>query len=414
MNEEIKANINQMFELLSAKADSKDVVDQATVNNLYTEIKSLQGKLEGIEAAQSEQADLLARKSSTKSVSADQEAADSRAEMFCFVKGQYAVTHGDVKADEFSRLVDIEGGHTIPVRFDSEITRGLGKTSVIRSLSRVLAVSGDLDRIIKFRTAGPAKTKSEKDAYTRNTVDTFAKLRWGQTQIFDQQRHTAWLSQHAESVLGLGQELQDSIVLNLAEKEGDLFLNGTVQNSVQDVTGVPATNMGLLNQTLSTTAPTKFTDNFGVLGAVEFSRTGNLSDAVLILKTTLHSNYLPNARLVFSSDVELKIMQEKDNNGRPVWKPADASIAGQFAGTIYGLPYVIDDMMPTVDEAVASGKPAMLLADFAQAYTIADFGRTNWQVDPLTEPQYVKYTAGRRLGAAIVDYKAIRALVLTA
>ena len=107
-------------------------------------------------------------------------------------------------------------------------------------------------------------------------------------------------------------------------------------------------------------------------------------------------------------------MQEKDANDRPVWAPADSSINGLPGGTIYGVRYVVDDMMPTVADAIAEGTPVALLADFEKAYTIVDYGTTKWTVDPITEPQFVKYSARRRSGAAIVDYKAIRALELTA
>ena len=70
--------------------------------------------------------------------------------------------------------------------------------------------------------------------------------------------------------------------------------------------------------------------------------------------------------------------------------------------------------MPDVATAISTAKPAAILADFKKAYTIADYGTMKWVVDPITEPQFVKYSARRRTGAAIVDYKAIRALVLTA
>lgn len=411
-------NIQKLFDELATKANSADAVNKAEVQTLYAEIKSLQDKQADQEAQIEAQAELLARKSATKSQTVDA-TDDLRAAKFAFVKGRHAITDGDIKADEFSRTVNVEGGHTIPTHFDSEITRALNKASPIRALARVLAVSGNLERIIKVKASGPAVTKAEKAAYELNTVDTFAKLRWGFADVTDQQRHTAWVSDEPESVLNLAQELQDSMVLNISEKESDQFLNGTTQNSVEDVAGVTSTRMGLLAQTLSTGTVNKFTDSFGVLAKVEAPAvnedgTGALSDAVLVLRSTLHSNYLAGAVLVISSDFELKVMQEKDKNGRPVWAPADASISGLPGGTIYGVRYVVDDMMPTVAESIAGAKPAAILADFKKAYTIADYGTMKWVVDPITEPQFVKYSARRRTGAAIVDYKAIRALVLTA
>lgn len=401
MNEE---NIQKLFDEIATKANSDDAVSKAEVETLRTELADVR--------------DQLARKAQTKSHPADTSAQDDeRAATMIFVKGRYAVEEGDVKATEFSRLVDAEGGHTVPTLFDDEVTRGLSKLSPIRSLSRVVSVKGNLERIIKVRASGAAKTKTEKAAYTLNTTDTFGKLKWGTSEIVDQQRHTSWISHDQESVLNLAAELQDSMILNIAEKESDLFLNGTTTNSVEDIAGVTTTRMGLLTQTALTTGVNKFTDNFGQLATVvaTASATGNyLSDAILKLRSTLHSNYLSNAVLVFSSDVELALFMEKDENGRSLLRPADASVAGEFAGTVHNMRYVIDDTMPTVAEAIEDGTPVVLLADFKKAYTIVDFGAMKWVVDPITEPQYVKYSARRRLGAALTDYKAIRALELVA
>ena len=404
-------NLQKLFDELATKANSEDVVDKATASNIEAEIKSLRDELANQASQIEAQNEVLARKASTKTQTTEP-TDDLRAAQFAFVKGRYAVEQGDIKADEFSRTVDVEGGHTIPTHFDSEITRALNKTSSIRALSRVLAVSGNLERIIKFKTAAAAKTKAEKAAYELNTVDTFAKLRWGFTDVVDQQRHTAWVSDEPESVLNLAQELQDSIALNIGEKESDLLLNGTVNNSVEDVAGVSTTPMGLLAHTLSTGSVNRFTDNFGTLAKVEVAADMKLTDAVLELRSTLHSNYLGNAVLVVSSDFEKLALLEKDENGRPLLSPSTASVAGLPGGTIRGIPYVVDDMMPRVAEAQAAGKPVALLADFKKAYTIADYGTMKWVVDPITEPQFVKYTARRRFGAAITDYKAIRALVI--
>ncbi len=399
MNEE---NINKLFEELATKANSDDAVNKAEVETLRGEIADLR--------------DQMARKSQTKSHTADITAQDDdRLAKLAFVKGRYAIEDGDVKATEFSRLVGEEGGNTVPTVFDGEITRGLAKLSPIRSLSRVVSVKANLERIIKMRVGGAAKTKAEKAAYTLNTTDLFGKLSWGTNEIVDQQRHTSWVSDDQESILNLAAELQDSMILNIAEKESDLFLNGTTTNTVQDVPGLTTTRMGLLAQTALTSGVTKYTDVFGQLATVQavVPVSGNyLSDAVLKLRSTLHSNYLQNAVLVFSSDVELALFMEKDENGRSLLRPADASVAGGFAGTVHNMPYVIDDSMPTIADALQDGTPAILLADFAKAYTIVDFGTMKWVVDPITEPQYVKYSARRRVGGAIVDYKAIRALEL--
>lgn len=400
MNEE---NIQKLFDEIATKANSEDAVTKSELENLRTELSDVREQ--------------LARKSTTKAQATDETANDDRLAAYALVKGRYAIEEGDVKNTEFSRLVGVEGGNTVPTVFDDQVTRGLSVQSPIRGLSRNVTVKANYDRIIKQRTSGKAKTKAEKAAYTLNTVDTFGLLRFNNTEIVDQQRHTSWVSFDQESVLNLAQELQDSMVLNIAEKESDLLLNSDVNNSVTDIEGVVTTKMGILAQDLLIAGVTKYTDEFGKLAGVSVVKPTNgnyLSDAILSLRSTLHSNYLQNAVLVFSSDVELALFREKDENGRSLLRPADASVAGGFAGTVHGMRYVIDDTMPTVADAIANGTPAVLLADFKKAYTVVDFGTMKWIVDPITEPQFVKYSARRRIGGAIVDYKAIRALVLTA
>ncbi|NWK96701.1 phage major capsid protein [Sphingobium lactosutens] len=411
MNEE---NINKLFAELATKANSDDAVNKAEVQNLYAEIKSLREE-QAEHAAQIEAAnEALARKSTTKAQTADA-SDDARIAAFAFAKGRFAIEDGDVKNDEFSRTVNVEGGHTVPTVIDSEITRALRKASPVRALARVIAAKGNYERLIKVRNPeSVAKTKAEKAAYTLNKTDAFAKLHWGMADVVDQQRHTAWVSDEPESILNLAQELQDAMVQNIVEKESELFLTGVTANRVEDIAGVTTTPCGLLAQTATTGAVTKFTDEFGKMATVAQPATSKISDALLVLLSTLHSAYRANAVFLISSDTELKLMQEKDANGRAVWSPADASISTLPGGTVHGVRYVVDDMMPTVADAIEDGTPVALLGDFAKAYTIVDYGTTKWTVDPITEPQFVKYSARRRSGAAIVDYKALRALVLTA
>ena len=400
MNEE---NIQKLFDEISTKANAEDAVSKGELETLRTELSDMREQ--------------LARKSATKAPVADEGANDEALSAYLLVKGRHAVEEGDVKANEFSRLIGEEGGNTVPTVFDTEVTRGLSVQSPIRRLSREVSVKANYDRIIKQRKSGKARTKAEKAAYTLNTTDTFGLIRFNNTEIVDQQRHTSWVSFDQESVLNLAKEMTDSMVLNIAEKESDLLLNGDINNTVTDIEGVATTPMGILAQGLLTTGVTKYTDDFGKLAGVSVVKptSGNyLSDAILELRSTLHSNYLQNAVLVFSSDVELALFREKDANGRSLLRPADASVAGGFAGTVHGMPYVIDDTMPTVADAIADGTPAVLLADFKKAYTVVDFGTMKWIVDPITEPQFVKYSARRRMGGALVDYKAIRALLLTA
>lgn len=411
MNES-NQNISQLFEILQSKADSKDVVDQATVANLQTEIQNIQAKQAEQDAAIEAANEALARKSSTKAQTSEA-SDDKRIAQIAFAKGQYSVSEGDIKATEYSRTVNVEGGHTIPTIIDSEITRALLKASPVRALARVIAAKGNYERLIKVKTSGAAKTKAEKAAYTLNTTDTFAKLHWGFADVTDQQRHTAWISDEPESLLNLAQELQDSMVQNIAAKESETFLTGVTSNSVEDVAGVVSTPCGLLAQTATTGAVDKFTDNFGRMATVTQPSTSKISDALLVLLSTLHSNYRAGAVFLISSSAELALMQEKDTNGRAVWSPADASISTLPGGMVHGVRYVVDDMMPTVADAIEDGLPVALLADFSKAYTIVDYGTTKWVVDPFTSPEYVKYSARRRTGGAIVDYKAIRALVLT-
>ncbi len=113
MNEE---NIQKLFDELATKANSDDAVNKAEVETLRNELAEVREQ--------------MARKSQTKSHTADTSAQDDdRLAKMIFVKGRHAVEDGDVKATEFSRLVGNEGGHTVPTVFDGEITRGLSKLS---------------------------------------------------------------------------------------------------------------------------------------------------------------------------------------------------------------------------------------------------------------------------------------------
>lgn len=315
-----------------------------------------------------------------------------------------------IKASEHSVGVPAEGGYLINTTYDTELTEQIKKTGSLYGAVKVYRDPTNRVRTFKFR-GGPAKTRTEKEAFGDvNTVDTFAQLQFGMTDVVDQQRHTVWVNEGG-SFIPLANLIVESIAYNMAEKVDDLIYNGTIANTVRGITGVTSTNMGLLTLP-KVAAVDAFTNDFGKLAVhTEALKAAgepatHLEDAMINTQTKLASRYLSNSVAVVSRDYEAKALTARDSLGRRLIQ----SVAGVAPGILAnGQAYVRSDYLASIEESAETGALAALMGDLSQ-YHVVEYGPISWIKDEITDPRFTKYTARQRLGGGLVDFQAVRGI----
>lgn len=130
----------------------------------------------------------------------------------------------------------------------------------------------------------------------------------------------------------------------------------------------------------------------------------DLLDVIDLLKV----DYLPRAGWMMTRAMRTAIRKLKDSNSRPLLQPAVSGVQEGFSETLLGYPIYLAEDMPAL-EADAVG---LLFGDFSEAYTIVD--RRGVQVirDPYTAPGFTKYYVSKRVGGAVTNPEALKAMVL--
>lgn len=129
------------------------------------------------------------------------------------------------------------------------------------------------------------------------------------------------------------------------------------------------------------------------------------ADPLADLVDALKADYLPGASFLMSRAMRNKVRKLKDQDGRFLYQ---ASLDAAIPDRLMGYPVFLAEDMPTLGADVVG----ILFGDFRQAYTIVD--RSGIQVirDPFTQPGFVKYYVSKRVGGAVTNPEAVKALIL--
>jgi len=100
-----------------------------------------------------------------------------------------------------------------------------------------------------------------------------------------------------------------------------------------------------------------------------------------------------------------KVRTLKDDQNRYLF---ESSLQAGTPDRLLGYPVFLAEDMP----ALADGVVGALFGNFREAYTIVDRLGITVQRDTITKPGWVKYYARRRVGGAMTNPEAVKALVL--
>lgn len=288
-------------------------------------------------------------------------------------------------------------GVTVRSEWSDRIVSLVRETSPVRSVASNMQTSSNALEVLVDRGEVGSDWISELDERTK-TAATFME------------RHKIEVDEHYalveatlqmldDSNLNVEQWLQGKIGQRFTRQENTAFMLG-------DGVGKPR---GLL--TYTTVPDDTFTwgadpDTYEI-GATFTGDAGDLTtaDPLFDLVDSLKAAYLENAAWMMTRAFRNKVRKLRDSQGRFLF---ETSLAAGVPDTLLGYPVVLAEDMP----ALATDEIGALFGDFQQAYACVDRSGIDVIRDPYSAPGRVRWYARKRLGGAVVNPEAYKALIL--
>jgi len=146
-------------------------------------------------------------------------------------------------------------------------------------------------------------------------------------------------------------------------------------------------------------------------GQIEQIHSGNAAlltaDGLINLTFGLKDFYLANAQFLMQRQSVGQVMLLKDLQGRYLWQP---SIQAGTPTTLLSYPVQWAADMP----AIAAGALPVAFGDFKAGYTIVDRLGISALRDPYTAKPFVLFYTRKRVGGDVVNFEAIKLLLISA
>lgn len=282
--------------------------------------------------------------------------------------------------------VDIEGGYLVPSQLHNELVRKIIEISPMRSIARVVNISGrglevpaqDANATAYWVGEGAANTASNPNFNRINIVAHKANVEMRITQEL-----------LGDAAFDMGAEIANHAGRLLAAKEGAAFVNGTGVNQPQGI--LQAT--GTLN-----------VNN----GAASFSNFDSLMNMIAAFKYN-------NPVFVMNRSTLAALRKLKDTTNQYLFgmgpNGAMPMTIGTPAAMLLGVPVMIMQDMPDI----GSGTKPVALIDAQEAYMIVDRLGVGVIRDDFTLAGngMVKFIVHRRVGGAVVQPDAVVTLTMS-
>ena len=284
----------------------------------------------------------------------------------------------------------------LPSSISELITSKIQILSPIKSLAKVTYTSNDrLDVVVDSNDSETSGWITD-ELIKCDEISSITKVSIHLHQLFAKPRVSYTLLE--DDTANVEEFIHDKITTQMAASENKAFLFG-------DGISQPK---GILKYDISI-GSTKPHQIEGVVGGVP----GRLDDYTKIveLMEKLPSKYLANATWIMSRNAASHIRTFKDaSNGKFLWQN---SIVHGVPDTLLGYPVVIcDDMQKVVVSEKEKRCVPVLFANLYEGYQIAEKPSINILKDPYNAKPYVEFYATKRIGGDVVNFDAIKALVL--
>ena len=306
---------------------------------------------------------------------------------------------GDIKAAQktgpraaLSEGSSANGGYTTPVEWDRTITDKLKLVSPMRQEASIQSISTiGFSKVFNDRSVGSGWV-GEVAARPATTTPGLSSLTWPVGEIYANAAASQDLLD--DSLINIADWLTGEVEYEFARQEGIAFLSGDGVNKPS----------GLLSYVTGGTNAA--THPFGAIATTPSGAVGAYTtDALVSLIYSLPAMFQANAKFYANRSSMSALMKLKNGQGNYIWQPSFQ--AGQ-PSTLMAAPIVDMPDMPNV----ASGLASILYGDMKRTYLIVDRMGTRVLRDPFTNKPYVQFYCTKRVGGAVMNPEAMKALVI--
>jgi HK97 family phage major capsid protein len=294
---------------------------------------------------------------------------------------------------------DPNGGYLLPPSTIGRVVARIFELSPIRAIASVQPISTMALEGVYDNDEIAYGWVSETGARPTTTTPALGKYRIEAFEMYTDPKATQTLLDDA--AVDVEGWLARKVADKFARVEGSAFINGTG-------VGQPR---GFATYTLVATA-----DATRAWGSIEKLKTtangdfasSNPGDVLFDLIAAMKAGYTSNAQFVTTRAVIAKIRKFKEaTTNAYIWQPG---LQKGNPDTLLGYPIVIAQDIP----ALTTGSASLWFGDWAEAYQIVDRLGIRTLRDPYTDKPYVHFYSTRRVGGAVVNFEAIKAITFEA
>ena len=297
-----------------------------------------------------------------------------------------------IKGDE-----QINNAIVIPAAMTINIADKIKALTPIRAIAKVSYTSQDkLDVVIDHNNSTASGWVTDSLIKSEETA-TLSKVSIYLHQLYSKPKVAFSLLEDESSKVE--EVLQDKITAQMATAENYAFLYG-------DGISQPK---GILKYDIVTSSYDSSSKTIeGIIGG----KPGKLENYLKLIELMeqLPARYLYGASWLMSRNVAsvLRLMKDQ-SSGKFIWQ---SSIMPGVPDTLLGYPVVICDDMPRLNTSSKKYCP-ILFGNFYEGYQIAEKPEIKLLKDPFNSKPFVEFYATKRVGGDVVNFEAIKALVLT-
>lgn len=297
-----------------------------------------------------------------------------------------------VSPEEYKNLsvgVDPHGGYTVTPFMASQIITRLYESDPIRQLAQAMTISTDAVEWLVDRDQATVGWEGETQTGAQTGTPDFGKKRIPVNTMYAKPYATQQLLE--DSAINIESWLANKVAERMGRFEGAAFVEGDGLNKPRGfLTYDNGTSWGQIEQVASGAAAALTADGF------------------VNLKYSLREEFLNIGTWIMNRTTVRDAMLLKNGMGDYIWKPS--MIAADPTSMILGLPVRMSTTMP----AVAASALSVALAAWNKAYMIVDRLGITIQRDPYIAKPFVEFYTRKRVGGDVIDYDAIKLMVISA
>lgn len=292
-------------------------------------------------------------------------------------------------------------GVSVRSQWSDRIFKLIRESSPMRQAASVLQTNSDSIEVLVDRDQPLSDWTGELDPRTKTDASFVSRHKINVHEHYAFPEVTLQMLEDSQGSSGFDVEawLQGKLSTRFSRQEASAFING-------DGVGKPR---GILDYDFVPESAFSWSsdpDDYEI-GSQYTGENGDLTDPDVLfdLVDSLKADYLPGAAWMMTRKFLNIIRKLKDDKGRYLFEP---SLQDGTPGRLLGYPVVLAEDMPTPGTDTVGA----LFGNFAQAYTVVDRVGLNIQRDSVTKPGWVKYFARKRVGGALTNPEAVKALIL--